>query len=51
MTDAELLEEFRLATAKLKSTAGGKAEGKYGEAYQALVKAGLAPQLRERMRA
>lgn len=49
-----LESNFNSATTALKRIAGGKAgegtEKVYGQAYQALVKAGLRPQIRKKYR-
>jgi hypothetical protein len=55
MTDAEqkLVSSFNAARKRLDGASGKSASGieaAYGEAYQALVKAGLAPQMRKRYR-
>lgn len=49
-----LESDFNLNSTALKRITGGKAgegvEKKYGQTYQALVKAGLRPQLRKKYR-
>lgn len=55
MTDEQqkLVSAFNAASKRLGAASGKSASGVesgYGEAYQALVKAGLAPQLRRRYR-
>lgn len=47
----KLVSNFNAASSSLKKIVGGKAgegtEAKYGQAYQALVKAGAKPQLKK----
>lgn len=49
-----LVSNFNSATSSLKKIVGGKAgdgaENNYGQAYQALVKAGIKPQIRKKYR-
>ena len=58
MTDIDhdrLLSNFEAASKKVRQALGAKqggaaAESQYGDAYQALVRAGLAPQIRKKYR-
>lgn len=49
-----LISDFNAMSTQIKKQTGGKAgegfEKKYGQAYQALVKAGLKPQIRKKYR-
>jgi hypothetical protein len=53
MDDSTLLFKFKAASERLAKVSGKSAEGaesEYGQAYQALVRAGLRPQLRKKYR-
>jgi len=55
MSEEQLRAEFAAASKKIgdalvMAKGGAKAEARYGEAYQALVSAGLEPQLRRKYR-